>query len=59
VLDAEVVEHAHDHAADVVLAPVGVRQRLDQEVERALGLAVVQGLERLRQLGRLALEADP
>ena len=60
VVDAELVEHGDHDAAEVVLVAVGARDRVDEQVERALGVAGVErreGRRRGRRRPRL-LEAD-
>jgi hypothetical protein len=51
VLDSELVQHAHDRAAEVLAAAVlGVRDRRDQGVDAALGVAGVERRERFAQV---------
>ena len=47
VLDAQIVKHPDHHAPYVVARSVGIRQRADQQIERALLLAGVERGERL------------
>ena len=54
MLDAELVEDRHDGLADVVLGAVGVRERLDEQVDRPLAVA---GVERVPRLGQVRLSA--
>ena len=51
VVDAELVEHADDDAAQVVLGAVGGREGGEERVEGGLGVAAVQGGERLGEVG--------
>ena len=41
VADAQLVEHADDHASHVVARPVGARERLEEQIEATLLLAGV------------------
>src|SRR4051812_28975366 len=50
MLDAEIVEHRDDDLADVVLAAVAVRQRLEQQIDPALDVPGVQRGERIGQV---------
>ena len=59
VLDAELVEDADDDAAHVVLVAVGDGERVDEQVDGALGVAVVERLEGLVEVEVVGLlEAD-
>src|SRR4051812_44698566 len=62
MLDAELVEDRHDGLAQILPVAVRRRDRLDQEVDRLLGLAAVErreGVARLRRGVVVLLEADP
>src|SRR3954451_8796204 len=58
MLDAELVEDADDDTADVVLAAVGFGQRVEEQVQAALGIALVERLEGLLERRFLAFQAD-
>ena len=58
MLDAEAVQLGDHQAAQVVLAPVGRGERADEQVERALEVALVQRPQRLLVLAEL-LQAQP
>ena len=60
MLGAELVEHAHDHAAQLVAAVLVGRggDRVDQQLEPALLVAGVERGERVGEL-RVVLEPDP
>src|SRR3954451_10858288 len=58
MLDAELVEDADDDTADVVLAAVGFGQRVEEQVQAALGIALVERLEGLLKRRFLAFQAD-
>ncbi len=58
MLDAELVEDPDDHAADVVAVAIAARKRVEQQVERPLRVARVEGFKCVDLLAG-PLESDP